>query len=92
MKTAILSIVAASALSVLSVSSAYAMGVPTNELRAEIQSTLPGSGNNVNVFVNDGVVTLTGHVADSHVRYLVAQAANNFAGVTGVKNYLSTRH
>ena len=61
-------LIAAALLTVLISSPVSAMSVTIPELRAEIRSVIPGSGNNVNVFVKHGVVTLTGHVADLHVR------------------------
>jgi hypothetical protein len=85
-------LIAAALLTVFSSSPASAMSVTIPELRAEIHSVIPGSGNIVNVFVNHGVVTLTGHVADMHVKYLVTRAADDFAGVTRVHNLLSTRN
>ena len=56
------------------------------EVRAKIAEDVPSKTFAVEVGVKDGVVTLSGHAANSEERRKIAQAANDVRGVRSVIN------
>lgn len=56
------------------------------EVRAKIAEDVPSKTFAVEVGVNDGVVTLSGHAANAEERRLIGRAANDVKGVRSVIN------
>lgn len=84
MKNVLKTTAAVIALSTALVGPASAM-VSKSDLNQHILGAV-GADSNVNVNVNDGVVTLTGYFGDAGDMHAAIQAAQNSVGVTNVIN------
>jgi len=85
MKTVIKSAVAAIALTALAAGPASAM-VSQSDIAQNLNS-ITGSGGNIFVNFQDGVVTLTGYFEDGHTQSQALQAALSTDGVEKVINH-----
>jgi len=89
MKTAIRSLLAASALSFMFAGSALAINASSQSVFADISGANLDSSS-LGLSVQNGIVTLTGDVEDNIAKMRIEQAARNSAGVSGVINLIST--
>lgn len=88
MKLSASSLIAATTLSLVMASSAFAM-VPTNQSVSADVSDAVGHGR-IQVTVQDGVATLFGDVQDGIEEGRALSAARNSEGVTGVINLITS--
>lgn len=61
------------------------------QVRKQIQAKVAADGSDINVTVNDGVVQLSGYVADAHIKTLAADVASAVNGVQDVRNDIALK-
>lgn len=61
-------------------------------VRKQIASDISDGGSNIDVVVNDGLVQLSGYVADAGVKAYAADVASAVQGVRDVRNDIALRH
>lgn len=72
-----------------SIAAPLSANISTGNISQDVQSAL-GSSGSVNVFVRDGVATLTGNVGDAQDRHRIRRAALAFDGIERVVDLTSS--